>query len=404
MFVAVLVFIVILGLLIFVHELGHFVVARRNGVKAPEFGFGFPPRIVGVQFMEKVEDKPRKKKRGKWRIIWGRDGDDEDEIDDLNEAYAKGLRGGTIYSLNWLPLGGFVKIKGEDGGHKDDEDSFASKGAWKRIKILAAGVMMNFLLAWFLLSVAYMLGAPEQIDSASGAHNPKSKIQISQVISGTPAEAMGLKVGDEISKLQKDPTGKTVTLQNVKEVQDYISANKGQELTISILRGGEKLSLKGTPRVDAPQGQGALGVALAETALVSYPWYQSIWQGLLSVWDMTVLIFSGLFMLIKGLFVGHGAVSDVTGPVGIAIMTKEVANLGLVYVIQFAAILSINLGIINILPIPALDGGRILFVLVEKIKGSPVSQKVEQGFHTVFFALLMLLMVAVTYKDIVRLF
>ena len=438
MFVAILVFIIILGVLVFVHELGHFVTARRNGVRAPEFGFGFPPRMVGIQFisgkkkekfveMESVETEKIDVKSGdeeiiketvtkkfhnveknvpvgKWRIIWGsKDGDDENEKTDLAEAHENHFFGGTIYSLNWIPLGGFVKIKGEDGGSRDEADSFSGKSAWVRIKILAAGVVMNFVLAWFLLSVGFIIGAPEQVDSGAG-NNANSKIQISEIIAGAPGSTMGFKVGDEISKTQKNSAGETIGLQNVPAVQEYVNSNKGQEITLEILRGKEKLFLTGTPRVDAPEGQGALGIALAETALVRYPWYQAIGKGAQAVWDMTVMIFAGLFGLLHSLFVGRGMAADVSGPVGIAILTKEVTNLGLVYIIQFAAILSINLGIINILPIPALDGGRILFVLIEKIKGSPVSQKVEQIFHTFFFALLMLLMVAVTYKDIARLF
>ncbi len=439
MFIAILIFILILGLLVFVHELGHFVVARRNGVKASEFGFGFPPRIFGIQFISGKENrtvremdvveretidiksgdteiiKEKITKRihlvnrifavGKWRIIWGsKDGDDENEIKDLNEAHQKNFRGGTVYSLNWLPLGGFVKIKGEDGGNKKDEDSFASKSAWIRIKILAAGVMMNFILAWVLFSGGFMMGAPEEIDSDSGGYLTNSKIQISAIALNTPASIMGLKVGDEIAKTQKNPAGEEIILKNIKEVQDYIGASKGQELSLNIIRGKEKLTFAGTPRIDAPESQGALGIALAETALVSYSWYEAIWKGLVAVWNMIVMMFIGLFGIIKSIFSGQGVAADVSGPVGIAVLTKEVANLGLVYIIQFAAIISINLGIINILPIPALDGGRILFILIEKLKGSPVSQKVEQAFHTAFFALLMLLMVAVTYKDIARFF
>jgi regulator of sigma E protease len=406
MFVAVLIFIIILGLLVFVHELGHFVVARRNGVKASEFGFGFPPRIVGFQFLRERPILGKKKKLfSKWRIIWGgKDGDDENEVGDLKEAHEKQLRGGTIYSLNWFPLGGFVRIKGEDGGNKDDQDSFANKSAWKRTKILVAGVVMNFVFAWFLLSIAFMIGAPEQISSDAESSNPKAKIQIAGIMADAPAGKMGIKVGDEIVKKQKDPSGKNVNLRNVKEVQDYINTNRGKEIDLEILRGKEKLTLKGTPRMDAPEGQGALGISLSETTLVKYSLPEAIWKGLLAVWDMTMMIFAGLFGLLKSLIMGQGGSADVSGPVGIAILTREVANLGLVYIIQFAAILSINLGIINILPIPALDGGRILFILIEKIKGSPVSQKVEQTFHTLFFALLMLLMLAVTYKDIARLF
>ncbi len=400
MFIAVLVFVLILGVLVLAHELGHFVTARRNGVKASEFGFGFPPRIIGIQFLRKENFK----KYTKWRIIWGnKDGDDLNERNDLKDAHQKKMQGGTIYSLNWIPLGGFVKIKGEDGGSLDEKDSFSTKSAWVRIKILAAGVVMNFILAWFLFSLGFFIGAPEQIDS-SQKDNVNAKIQISEIVSGSPASEMGIRVGDEIAKIQKNNSGESVYFKNIKDVQDFINNSKGHEMTLNILRGSEQLTVSGVPRVDAPKNQGALGVALAETALVRYPVSEALIKGLISVWDMTSLIFVGLYGMLIALFSGHGGAVDVSGPVGIAVLTKEVTGLGLVYVIQFAAMLSINLGIINALPIPALDGGRILFVLIEKIKGSPISAKVEQSFHMVFFALLILLMVVVTYKDIVRFF
>jgi len=373
--VAVFVFIIILGLLIFVHELGHFVTARRNGIKASEFGFGFPPRAVGIVKSEKT---------GKNRIVWG-----NKDIQSKN----------TIYSLNWIPLGGFVKIKGEDGSRVQDEDSFAHKSAWIRVKVLAAGVAMNFLFAWFLLSIVFMLGAPEVVDS-SDKNVQNTKIQISEVSVGSPAAAMGLKVGDEVLKTQVSSEGVSKKIISVSSLQNFINAHKGKELTLEIKRGGENLTLKGTPRREFPAGQGALGVSLVETAIVSYPWYLSIWKGLEATFNLIVAIFSAFFGILASLFSGRGVGADLSGPVGIAVLTKEVTGLGLAYVMQFAALLSINLGIINILPIPALDGGRILFVVIEKIKGSPVNQKVEQIFHTIGFVLLIMLMILVTFKDV----
>lgn len=391
---AVLIFIIILGVLVFVHEVGHFVTARRNGIKADEFGFGFPPRALGIQFM--YENGVRKK----WRLIWGiRDGDHKNEKEDKEDAHAKKLTGGTIYSLNWVPLGGFVKIKGEDGSGKKEEDSFASKSAWKRIKVLAAGVMMNFALAWVLISIVFMLGAPQAVDSTQQA-GQETKIQISEVAAGTPAETGGLKIGDEIAKTQKDASGETISLTSVQDFQDFIKANAGEELALDIIRGEEKLTLKITPRASYPDGQGPLGVSLAQTAIVQYPWYQAIWEGLRTTFDLIIAIVVALGGIIRNLIMGNGVGADVAGPVGIAVLTKEVAGLGLIYILQFTALLSINLGIINILPIPALDGGRILFILIEKIKGRPVSQKVEQAFHSIGFALLILLLVIITFKDV----
>jgi regulator of sigma E protease len=433
---AVIVFIIILGALVFVHELGHFITARRNGIKASEFGFGFPPRILGFQLISGKESKKEMEVKSveiksidikswgeeikeeiiteklqetekivpvrKWRIIWGsRDGDSEDEKKDLEEAHKKNFWGGTIYSLNWIPLGGFVKIKGEDGLSASDPDSFAAKSAWTRIKVLAAGVMMNFIFAWALISIVFAAGAPQAVDSSLKTV-PNSKIQISDVSSQSPAEASGIKVGDEILKVQKDAAGREVNLDSIKSFQTYIGANAGREIILKIKRGNVAREIKITPRSSAPEGQGLLGVTLSETIIVKYPWYRAIWEGLVTTWNIIEAIFIALIGIISNLFMGKGVGADVSGPVGIAVLTKEVTGLGLVYILQFAALLSVNLGLINILPFPALDGGRILFVLIEKMKGSPVSQKVEQVFHSVGFILLILLLVLITFKDVWR--
>lgn len=392
---AVLVFIVILGILIFVHELGHFVTARRNGIKASEFGFGFPPRLIGFQYL--YENGKRKK----WRIVWGgHDGDDPNEKKDLAEAHEKKFTGGTIYSINWIPLGGFVKIKGEDGGNKDDGDSFAGKSAWVRTKVLAAGVAMNFVLAWVLISIVFMIGAPQAVEEAENVS--ATKIQISDILPETPAQLAGLQIGDEIVKNQKNPVGEAVKLSNVEDVQNYIKNNAGKELDLAIIRGDQTLSIKITPRISAPEGQGLLGVNLAQTAIIKYSVPKALWEGLKTTGNLILAILVALGGIIKSLFMGNGVGADVAGPVGIAVLTKQVTGLGLVYILQFAALLSINLGIINILPIPALDGGRILFVLIEKIKGKPVSQKIEQAFHSIGFLLLILLLVLVTFKDVMK--
>jgi regulator of sigma E protease len=433
---AVIVFIIILGVLIFVHELGHFVVARRNGIRAYEFGFGFPPRIFGIQYirgerMEKVSEVEEMKIEttdikagneeiisetvtekikkvdklmpvGRWRIIWGRhDDDDENEKRDWDEIEENNYSRSTIYSLNWIPIGGFVKIKGEDGGHRDDADSFSSRSAWTRTKVLVAGVAMNFVLAWFLITAVMMIGAPQAVEGENAPAN--SKIQIAEIVPGSPAEATGLKIGDEISKIQIAPDGQNVNLKNTEELQNYINSHKGEELNLKIIRGKEAINVKVTPRTAAPEGQGPLGIAMAETEIVRYPWYEAIWKGLVSTGNLIITILIAFYGLLKSLIMGQSVGTEVTGPVGIAVLTKDVTKLGLVYVLQFAALLSINLGIINILPIPALDGGRIFFILIEKIKGSPVTHKVEQAFHTAFFILLITLMVAVTFHDVLKL-
>jgi regulator of sigma E protease len=378
--VTVIIFLIILGVLIFVHELGHFVTARRNGVHAGEFGFGFPPRIAG--FMK--DDRTRL-----WKFVFG-----NKEIDSKN----------TIYSVNLIPLGGFVKIKGEDGENRNDPDSFASKSAWVRVKILAAGVIMNFLLAWFLIFCVLMLGAPEAVDTSGGKIFPNSKIQISEVVKGSPAEIMGMKVGDEVMKNQTDQTGKSMTFNNVPELQRYINTHRGKEITVAIKRGGETLILKGTPRSEIPAGEGALGVALSDVVMQQYTWYEALGKSLIMTVNIIWMTLQAFWSLITGLFTSGKVAVDISGPIGIAMLTKQVSSLGFVYILQFAALISINLGIINALPFPGLDGGRILFIIIEKIKGSPVSQRVERAFHTIGFVLLITLMILVTFRDVIKFF
>jgi regulator of sigma E protease len=365
---------------VFVHELGHFVVARRNGIKAEEFGFGFPPRIVGVQFLEPAK---------KWRIIWGsKDGDDNNEKQDLAEAHEKRFSGGTIYSLNWLPIGGFVRIKGEDGEGKKELDSFASKSPWIRIKVLAAGVTMNFVLAWALLSVTFMLGSYQDV---TGENVSGSKILIESIEQNSPAENMGLKVGDII-------TGNETTIfSSVEQVQQYISSNKGKEVKLVLQRGDKQVTLVGTPRLDPQPNQGALGISgLGEVVNIKYPFFESLWKGVVEIGNMFVVI-GQIFM---NLFQGKNTGIEVMGPVKLAVFTGQIIPLGFVFILRFIAIFSVNLGIINILPFPALDGGRILFILIEKLKGKPVSQKVEQTFHTVGMLILLALMLFVTLREI----
>lgn len=423
-----LVFAITLGVLIFVHELGHFLVARRNGIRAEEFGFGFPPRIVGIQFLqgkkkkkvsekEKIDIQISDYQKGeteviqevitdrveevseivpvkKWRLIWGKK-DTERELENKDN-----LHEGTIYSLNWIPLGGFVKIKGEDGSSKEEKDSFMSKGAWIRIKVLGAGILMNFLLAWAAISFALLIGSPQAVEEDQSFDN--SKIQISEVIAETPAEEMGIKIGDEIVKCEMEDERCQVKFSNISDLQKIINDYKGKEILLQVKRGKEILSLKGTPRTEFPENQGPLGISLVKTAIVSYPWYEAIYKGLVTVFNLIWLIFMTFFNIVKNLIIGQKIGVDVSGPVGIAYLTKQVTELGFSYVLQFVAMLSINLGIINGLPFPALDGGRILFILIEKIKGSPVSQKVEQFAHTAGFLALIILMALVTFRDFIR--
>lgn len=383
----VLVFIIVLGILVFVHELGHFFMARRSGVEVEEFGFGFPPRMFGFY----------RNKKGQRKIIWG-----GREIDEIREARKIGEET-TVYSINWIPLGGFVKITGEDGEKKNNPNSFAAKAPWTRIKILAAGVIMNFILAAALFSLAFFIGVPQVVDSGIGGKAKDQKIQVVEIAKNSPAETMGLKMGDELVGGKDSVSGEITKFENLKEVQNFINNRKGQEIRLEIKRGSDSLELIGTPRADSPSGEGALGISYVETAQVSYSWYRAIYEGVTYAFQVAWLIISTFVMIIWRLIVRQPIGLDVSGPVGIAVLTGQVAQLGFVYILQFTAMLSINLAIINAFPIPALDGGRILFILIEKIKGSPVSQRFEQRAHSVGFALLITLMVFVTARDLMRL-
>lgn len=377
MLIVVIIFIIILSVLIFVHEFGHFLLARRNGVKAEEFGFGYPPRIIGV-----YKDKERKK----WRWVAGNKNIESDD---------------TIYSLNWIPFGGFVKIKGENGYGEKDSDSLLVKSAWVKIKIMGAGIAMNFLFAWIVLSIVLMIGAPQAVEQEGGTLK-NAKIQVSEVIPDSSAEKMGIKVGDELVGCVSDDALCKSKFSGISQIQEFIGKNKGKEVVLKVQRGKNILKVKGVPRIDYPENQGSLGISMVQTAIVSYPWYRAIWEGLTATFNLIVLIVMAFLGIIRDLVTGEKVAVEVTGPVGIAYLTKQVADLGLVYVLQFMALLSVNLGIINGLPFPALDGGRILFILIEKIKGSPISQKIENAVHTIGFAFLIVLMVVVTFHDLIK--
>jgi regulator of sigma E protease len=371
MFTTILVFLLILGFLVFVHELGHFLVARKNGIKCDEFGFGFPPRAIGV-----VHDD----KKGKWILIKGN-----------KDVIFKN----TIYSLNWFPIGGFVKIKGENGDDKKDSDSFANKSAWARIAVLAAGVTMNFIFAWLFLSITFMSGTPQEAIDPS---NPNSQIMITSIEDSSPASSMGLKPGDIVEKNQIASNGQIIVLNDTKNFQDFIGENKGQQINLKIRRGTNELELLGTPRAQTEEGKGLLGVGLTQVETVKYSVFEAFWKGLQETGNILLMMFD----VLKNLLAGAGGV-EVSGIVGIAQVTGQVIPMGFVAVLRLVAIFSLNLALINALPFPALDGGRVLFILIEKLKGSPVSQKIEQAFHTAGFVLLMLLMVVVTYRDIIKL-
>lgn len=380
MLTTIIVFFVILGILVLVHELGHFITAKRNGVVSEEFGFGFPPRIVGTY----------KDKNGKRRWVFGNK-EIEEEIKHREE---------TIYSINLIPLGGFVKIKGEDGNSRKDPDSFASQSIWVRFKILFAGVAMNFILAILLFAFAFWLGLPEVIEDDE--IRPDSKVQIANVLPNGPAAEGGIQMGDEVVMLIAQDQEIPVT--KAQDIQDAVEQSKGKELKFKVIHPGESeavlLSVK--VREEAPAGQGLTGIEIVKTALVEYGPLESLWLGVKTSFKIIGMIFAFLGDLLVRLVSQKPVEAEVAGPVGIAVMTGQVSKMGLAFVLQFTAMLSVNLAVINILPLPALDGGRILFLIIEKIKGRPINEKLEGWVHAAGFIALLGLMVLVTARDFVN--
>lgn len=356
----VLIFIIILGVLIFVHEFGHFIMAKRAGMKVEEFGFGFPPRIFGVK------------------------------------------RGETIYSINWIPFGGFVKIYGELGEARDNPRSFTSKPISKRAKVAVAGVVMNFLLAVVLLTGGSFLGIRIGLTDNDVAGASDVKIQIISVSENSPAAASDLKSLDSIEELSFG--NKVVKPSNIQDVQNFINNYKGQEIKMKILHGDELIEKKLTPRLEAPEGEGAIGISLAITGVVSYPWHEAIWRGAYSTGILTVNIFIALSIFFKNLIVNGKVIGDVAGPIGIAVLTGQASKLGFSFLIQFVSILSINLAILNIIPFPALDGGRLLLLGVEKVKRKPIDKRIEGLINAAGFAFLIALMIWITLRDIGKFF
>ncbi|MBI2990461.1 MAG: site-2 protease family protein [Candidatus Magasanikbacteria bacterium] len=386
--ITALIFIAILSVLVLVHEWGHFVTARKSGMKVHEFGFGFPPRAFGVY---------KDPGSGKWIWVKGRGtsmlrqtvGGSERKIADEFPA--------TLYSVNWLPLGGFVKIKGENGEETEDCDSFGYHKAWKKLVVLLSGVAMNVLLAAVLLSFGFTVGLPAE---ASLLQDPRaivveeSAVLVQQVEDNSPAEAGGLQFGDKILSIDG------ISIHTATQMIEYVRAHSKENMTLVLERQDQTESIVLKPAELQSGAAPRLGIVLADAGVVRYPWYIALYKGFVAAGIALFNIFIGFYILIKGLILGDGMAFGVAGPVGIAVVVGQSARLGFHYLLNVTAMISLSLAAINVLPIPALDGGRALFVIIQKFIGRPVPMKYEQAAHTIGFILLMILIVAVTYKDV----
>ena len=390
----------VFGLLVLVHEFGHFITAKWAGIRVEEFGIGFPPRIVGL----------RQRDEGGWEVIWmGGKRYEEDTYDSRKQTPFSGTSGGvstpgtpksnhTIYSINLIPIGGFVRMPGENGDINDesgnyDSQSFAAKSAGKRLIVLVAGVTMNVLLAMVLFTFAFGFGEPNLVP------------QIGKVVPGSPAATAGIRPGDTIVSANNQPVKFFSDLQSI--VNAELQADKNQHatvpVTLQIRRPGsaELISTTVNVREHPPAGQGPMGIeAGGKVVFDSIPVWQAPLRGVQYTFQITTDFLRAIGQMITG-----ALPFQVAGPVGIVRITGEVAQSvpseGWWPILSLTAVLSLNLAIINILPFPALDGGRVVLVLIEVLRGGKrLRPEVEGMINFAGMLMLLTLMVVITFFDV----
>lgn len=337
----ILIALIVLGFLIFVHELGHFIAAKLSGMPVEEFSLGFGPAILSRQWKE------------------------------------------TRYSLRLLPLGGYNKIVGMDS-NDDRPNGFNEKPIYARMAVILAGSLSNFLIAVLMF---IMLFSFIGIITASNAN------LIGDILPKSPAEQVGLKSGDQIIMIDGQPTP------TWDDITSAIHSKGEQQITLVVKRDGKNYSFAVTPKYDPTAKMNLIGIQ------ASYSWMKqgfiaALQSGLQVSYNWSILIVQTLVQL----FTGKMQVQELSGPVGIVVQIGDSARSGIRYLLMMTGILSINLAILNILPIPALDGSRLVFLIVEWLRGKPINPEKENLIHLVGFAVLMCLILLVTYNDIIRLF
>jgi regulator of sigma E protease len=368
---SVIIFIIILGVLIFVHELGHFLVAKKSGIRVDEFAIGFPPQIFSFK------------------------------------------KGGTKYALNLIPFGGYVKIYGENSEDesvdKDAKDSFVNKSPWIQAAVLIAGVTFNIVFAWFLFLIVLMAGSPTIVDQTNRDFIKDAKVTITNVYEKSPAGVAGLKSGDNIisissteknSKIEKTFTGSDVT---VKNVQDTI-ANSDGSVKFGIERIGQKSEISINPQEGIVGDKQAIGVSLEEIGTYALPIHKAFLQSFVMTGNATQLIAVNLVQFLGKAVIGHASLNEVSGPVGIVGIVGEAAQFGFIYLLSFTAFISINLAVLNVLPLPALDGGRLVMVLIEGVTKRKIKPTIVNWVNGLGFLFLILLMIVITVNDVIKLF
>jgi regulator of sigma E protease len=347
-----------LSILIIGHEAGHYFAAKAFGLKVDEFGFGFPPRIKA------------------WK------------------------KGETEYSINWLPFGGFVKINGERGEfammekEADAQDktpaapgaqivqptpdprSLYSQPAWKKSIIMLAGVFINFLFGCLFFAIVLMIGAP-------------ARVMIGGIEPNSPASQAGMMAGDILKSFT-----------DVNTFINYVNANRGKEISIAVLRGDKEVDFTVTPRAQVPANEGALGVELEQGGTPRENPFAAVRDGVLDAGEFVWLTILNVGQIFVQGFTQASIPAGVVGPIGIYGVAKETAQIGWQYFIELLGEISISLTVVNCIPIPALDGGRFVMAIIEKIKGSPMSEKLESYMNGIAFLLIIVFLIFVSIRDV----
>lgn len=414
-FVTVASLVVALSIMVLVHEWGHYVAAKRAKVVVEEFGVGYPPRLLTlwrsegrvvlggipyviprklsvptemqagsfVFFEASVDDKGRK-------VLEGIELADEDRPTPESPHRVELLDRGTVYSVNLIPFGGFTKMLGEED--PKHPGSLARKGKLTRVVVMAAGSAMNLLTAVLFFSLALALGAPAIAD-------PENAL-VTSVAPGSPAELSGLQTGDVIVRADGNE------IPTVQSLIDYTQGHLGTEIVLTVERGDEQLDIPLVPRTDPPPGEAPIGIGLsARTTLKKYPWYEALWLGVKETVSLAGFILSVPIQVIRGLIPAD--LARPVGPVGVGQLVGGAVQYSISSgwwfpVMQMMGTLSVALAVTNLLPLPALDGGRILFIGVEAIRGKRVDPAMEGLVHVIGMLLLVALMVFITWQDVVN--
>lgn len=360
----IILFLVILAVLVFVHELGHFLVAKAFGIRVDEFAIGFPPKILGWQ------------------------------------------KGETKYSLNLIPFGGYVKIFGENPDDEsingaDSSRSFVNAKRWKQAIVLLAGIFMNIVFAWILISISFNIGLTSSITDEYRDKAKDVSVMILSVQEKSPAEKAGIKGGDHILSIKSGDVFQVSP--NVEFIQKTIAESK-DKIIIEYKRNSATGTIEVISQDGVVEGKKAIGISMGIVGTVEFGFFQSFYEGAKLTVIETKNIAVGLYTFIASLFKGESNVfAQVAGPIGIAGMVGEARNIGLSYLLGFVAMISINLAMLNLIPFPALDGGRVLFVGIEAIIRRRIKPVILNWVNGVGFLLLIVLMIVVTFKDILRL-